>query len=112
MTKREMFVLIATTNADNAEIVEFCNHEIELIDKRSSTKSPTKAQKENEVLMDVLEEALQGLDAPITVTDLIATTEAISNLSNQKVSAMLRKMVDAGRAVKTMEKKKALFFHV
>lgn len=112
MTKREMFVLIATTNADNAEIVEFCNHEIELIDKRVSHKSPTKAQKENEALMDTLETILLALEAPTTVTDLIATNDALSELSNQKVSAMLRKMVDAGRAVKIMEKKKALFFHV
>lgn len=111
MTKREMFALIATTNADNAEIVEFCNHEIELIDKRVSHKSPTKAQKENEALMGTLETILLALEAPTTVTDLITTNEVLSELSNQKVSAMLRKMVEAGRAVKTMEKKKALFFH-
>jgi len=112
MTKKEMFTLIATVNADNAEIVDFCNHEIELIDKRSSTKSPSKTQKENEVLMDILEEALQNLDAPVTVTELIVTTGAISSLSNQKVSAVLRKMVESGRAIKTVEKKKTYFFHV
>lgn len=112
MTKKEMFTLIATVNANNAEIVDFCNHEIELIDKRSSTKSPSKTQKENEVLMDILEEALQNLDAPVTVTELIVTTGAISSLSNQKVSAVLRKMVESGRAIKTVEKKKTYFFHV
>ena len=112
MTKKEMFTLIATVNADNAEIVDFCNHEIELIDKRSSTKSPSKTQKENEVLMDILEETLQNLDAPATVTELIVTTGAISSLSNQKVSAVLRKMVESGRAIKTVEKKKTYFFHV
>lgn len=112
MTKKEMFTLIATVNSDNAEIVDFCNHEIELIDKRSSTKSPSKTQKENEVLMDILEEALQNLDAPVTVTELIVTTGAISSLSNQKVSAVLRKMVESGRAIKTVEKKKTYFFHV
>lgn len=112
MTKKEMFTLIATVNADNAEIVDFCNHEIELIDKRSSTKSPSKTQKENEVLMDILEEALQNLDAPVTVTELIVTTGAISSLSNQKVSAVLRKMVESGRAIKTVEKKKTYFFHI
>lgn len=111
MTKKEMFALIATVNADNAEIVEFCNHEIELIDKRTGAKSPTKAQKENEALMDTIEVALNALDAPTTVTNLIATTESLSSLSNQKVSAMLRKMVEAGRAVKTTEGKKTFFFH-
>ena len=109
MTKREMFVLIATTNTDNTEIVEFCNHEIELIDKRSSTKSPTKTQKENEVLMDTIEEALRAIAEKTTVTNLITATESLSNLSNQKVSAMLRKMVEAGRVVKTTEGKKTYF---
>ena len=109
MTKREMFVLIATTNADNTEIVEFCNHEIELIDKRSSSKTPTKTQKENEVLMDTIEEALRAIAEKTTVTNLIATAESLSNLSNQKVSAMLRKMVEAGRVIKTTEGKKTYF---
>ena len=112
MTKKEMFTLIATTNADNAEIVEFCNHEIELIDKRASTKSPTKTQRENEALMDTIEVALLALDAPTTVTNLITTNESLADLSNQKVSAMLRKMVEANRAVKTTEGKKTYFFHV
>ena len=109
MTKKEMFALIATLNADNAEIVEFCNHEIELIDKRSSHKTPTKVQKENEALMNVIEEALLAMNEKTTVTNLIATTETLKDYSNQKISALLRKMVEAGKAVKTMEGKKTYF---
>ena len=36
MTKKEMFTLIATLNASNQEIVDFCNHEIELLEKKKS----------------------------------------------------------------------------
>ena len=36
MTKKEMFAHIATVNADNAEIVEFCNREIELLNRADS----------------------------------------------------------------------------
>jgi len=111
MTKREMFTLIATVNADNTEIVDFCNHEIELIDKRSNTKSPTKNQKENEVLMDTIEGILWGLEEPTSITNLIVSNVTLSSFSNQKISAMLRKMVDAGRAIKVIEGKKTLFFH-
>lgn len=109
MTKKEMFNLIATINADNTEIVEFCNREIELLEKRSSTKTPTKTQKENEVLMGVIEEALSALGDKTTVTNLIVSSEALANLSNQKVSALLRKMVDTGKVIKTTEGKKTLF---
>ena len=112
MTKREMFTLIATVNSDNAEIVDFCNHEIELIDKKVTHKTPTKTQKENEALIDVLENVLAELDAPATVTELIVSNDTLSSLSNQKVSALLRKMVESGRAIKTVEKKKAYFFHI
>ena len=36
MTKKEMFTLIATLNASNTEIVDFCNHEIELLERKKS----------------------------------------------------------------------------
>ena len=111
MTKKEMFAHIATVNAADAEIVEFCNHQIELLDARKSSKSPTKTQKANEDLMDKIEFALINADAPLTVTDLISSEDALEGYTNQKISALLRKMVEAGRATKTIEGKKALFFH-
>jgi len=54
MTKKEMFVAIANVAevAANAEMVEFINHEIELLDKRNTNRSskPTKAQLEKEAI--------------------------------------------------------------
>ena len=109
MTKREMFAHIATVNATDAEIVEFCNREIELLDNRKTSKTPTKTQRENELIMDTIERDLREFEKPVTVTELIAGGEGLENLTNQKVSALLRKMVDAKRVVKTIEGKKALF---
>lgn len=109
MTKREMFSLLATVNADNAEIVEFCNHEIKLLDAKKSSKTPTKTQKENEVIMERIALDLAEFDKPVTVTELIAGGEGLEGLTNQKVSALLRKMVEAGKVVKSIEKKKAFF---
>ena len=109
MTKKEMFNLIATVNADNAEIVEFCNHELDLLNSRKSSKTPTKTQKENEVIMEKIERDLIEFEKPVTVTELIAGGDGLEGLTNQKVSALLRKMVEAGRVVKTIEGKKALF---
>ncbi len=109
MTKMEMFNLIATTNADNEEIVEFCKHEIEILSKRKGSKSPTKAQKENEGVMDKIAEALATFEDGATVTEIIKSSEDLSDFSNQKVSALLRKMIDAEKVKKTMSGKKALF---
>ncbi|MBR3673856.1 MAG: hypothetical protein IKN65_06225 [Clostridia bacterium] len=109
MTKKEMFATIATINADNAEIVEFCNHQIELLDNRKTSKTPTKKQKENEVIMDTILSALVEMDSPVTVTELIANGEGLEGLANQKVSALLRKLVLDGKVVKTTEGKKSVF---
>lgn len=109
MTKKEMFATIATINADNAEIVEFCNHQIELLDNRKTSKTPTKKQKENEVIMDTILSALVEMDSPVTVTELIANGEGLEGLANQKVSALLRKLVLDGKVVKATEGKKSVF---
>ena len=109
MTKREMYNVIATRNADDAEIVAFCENEIALLDKRKgASKTPTKTQKENEGIKDVILEVLAEADRPMTVTEMIAD-DRLHAYTNQKVSALLRQMKDAGLVVKTIEKKKAYF---
>ena len=109
MTKREMFAMIATANADNAEIVEFCNAEIALIDKHKASKKPTKTQVENEGLMDAIREVLAGAEAPMTISEIIAADEKLNALSVQRMSALLKKMVDGNEVAKTYDKKKAFF---
>jgi hypothetical protein len=112
MTKREMFAHIASVNSADAEIVDFCNHQIELLDTRKVSKTPTKTQKANEGLIEQIALDLAKFDKPVTVSELLASGErlkGLKGLSNQRVSALLRKMIESGQVVKTMEKKKALF---
>ena len=111
MTKREMFNAIAEVAEvkANEEMVAFIKHEIELLDNRKSGKGLTKTQKENEVLMANIEADLIRIGDRVTVSDLITNSEDLSGLSNQKVSALLRKMVEDKKVVKTIEKKKAYF---
>lgn len=77
--------------------------------KRSSTKTPTKTQKENEVIMERIVDALADVGKAVTVTDLIAHGIEGFELTNQKVSALLRKLVEAGKVNKTIKGKKAMF---
>lgn len=108
MTKREMFEMIATVNADNAEIVEFCNREIELLSRKSSSRGMTATQKANLEVKAVITAVLTDADAPLTVTEMIAD-DRLAMYSNQKISALLRQLVDAREVVKTIEGKKAKF---
>ena len=110
MTKREMFNHIATLNASDAEVVEFCNKEIERLDNRKSApKGLTKTQKENEVIMEKMLESLAAIATPCTVTELLKHGIEGFDLSNQKASALLRNLIKDGKVVKAMEGKKALF---
>ena len=114
MTKKEMFTLIATLNANNQEIVDFCNHEIELLEKKKSNGN-AKANEKMEKSVELVYNALAELDKAVTVSELIAekglTELANENgvVSTQKVSAMLKKLKEQGKVVSVTEKKKTYF---
>ena len=84
--------------------------EIELLEKKNSKSGQTKTQKENEILVEQLFSALSEFDKPITISEFMKeSTHEVSTLSNQKLSALMKKLVDAERVVKTTEKKKSYF---
>lgn len=112
MTKREMFVTLASLNdvVARPELVEFINHEIELLDNRkaSSANTLTKTQKENEQILVVIKDVLASIGTPCTVTEMIAD-DRLNVYTNQKISALLRKLVEKGEVIKTIDGKKARF---
>lgn len=109
MTKKEMFNLIANAMKENDDVVAFCKHEIKLLEKKASKSSQTKTQKENEVLMEKILEALETVGRPITITELQTEVAEMSEYSNQKLSALLKKLKDCGKVKKTVDKKKSYF---
>ena len=54
-------------------------------------------------------EALETVGKAVTITELQTEVAEMSEYSNQKLSAMLKKLVDCGRVTKTMDKKKSYF---
>lgn len=109
MTYVEALNIALTAVADNAEVTEKLTALREQIAKRNSTENrkPTKAQVANEALKA---QVLELVDTtPRTVTEIMALSDEISALSNQKVSALLNALVDAGAVVKTTEKRKSYF---
>ena len=112
VTKKEMFGrLIEIVEGANVEdvdaIVEFLNHEIELVSKKRAGQ--TKVQKANEGLVEVVFGAIAEADKAITVTELFEIVKNDEIKSAQKVSALVKKLVDAGRVVRTEEKGRAYF---
>lgn len=114
MTKKEMFTLIATLNATNTEIVDFCNHEIELLERKKSNGN-AKANEKMDSQVSLVYNALVAVGKPITASELIAQggLDELANesgvVSTQKVSALLKKLVDSGKVSKFTDKKKTYF---
>ena len=115
MTKKEMFAMVQAvvenaTVENKAEMIAFIEHEIELLEKKSSKSGQTKTQKENEILKEELMVALTEMEKPVTISNFCElTSHPVGKLSNQKLSALLNQLVKADRVVKTVEKKKSYF---
>ena len=112
MTKREMFEMIKANHNLSADEIAFIDHELELLAKKNSAeKKPTAVQVANEgIKADILEGMEVG--KKYTITDLMKEIPACAELSNQRVSALVRQLVADGSVERTEEKRKAYFSKV
>ena len=113
MTKREMFsaILAIDAVAENAEMVEFLQHQIDLLDSRNVMRKPTAKQTENEGIKDDICAILFENGGRMRVSE-IAQDARMEGYHPNKISALLRQMlpdVGDGRVVKEIEKKVSYF---
>lgn len=107
-TKRDLFLEVREVVAGNEELVAFVDHELELLDKKASTKS-TKVNDEQIALMDKIINALNEIGRSATISELQKENAEMAEYSNQKLSAMLKKLVDNKQVTKMVDKKKSYF---
>ena len=111
ITKRDRFnALLSLSEVQaNADLVAFIEHEIELLDKKNSgEKKPTAQQTANEVIKQGIINGMQK-GRLYTVTELIKEVAECNELTNQRVSALLRQLISEGKVVKTVDKRKSYF---
>ena len=112
VTKREKFEMLkamAEVKA-NPMLMEFIDHELELLAKKNaSEKKPTAQQVANEGLKQTIVDALIENGGLMTVTDVQKSCEELSELSNQRISALLRQLKDDGKVERVEDKRKAYF---
>lgn len=114
MTKKDWFAVLANVveaseMKNKTEALAFIAHEVELLEKKSAKSGTTKTQKENVVIMEAIKTALAEVGKAVTISELQAENTTMAEYSNQKLSALLRKLVKSGEVVKTTEKKKSYF---
>lgn len=92
------------------DAVDFIDHEVNLLAKKNSgeNKKPTKAQEENEGYKALILEFLTDKNG-VTCTDILKGVPALSEFSNQKISALMRQLRLAGKVTVDEVKGKSLF---
>ena len=111
-TKKEMFRKLIELAQENerTDLIEFCEHEINLLNKKASASGQTKTQAENEKIKVIIVEELTRIARAVTISELIKESESLGQYSNQKLSALLKQMVENDKTVtKIIDKKKSLF---
>ena len=111
ITKRDHFnaLLNIPAVAENEGLVDFINHEIDLLNRKNSTeKKPTATQVANEALKaDIL--ACMEDGRLYTISEMIKEFPCCADLSTPKVSAVIRLLKDDGVVIRTEDKRKAYF---
>lgn len=102
--------IIALANANGrADLAEFAQGRIDALAKKAGTKKPTKTQEANVGIKTTIVDALAQAGKALTVTEIIGTGALPEGTSNQKVTALLRQLIDEGAVTKTTEKKVSRF---
>ena len=110
ITKREVIKMMMNEEVvkANPTYVAYLKNELALLDKKAQNKKATKTQEQNVGIKATILEVLATIGSG-TVTDIQNGNEGLSALSNQKVSALIRQLVESGEVVRTTDKKKSIF---
>ena len=111
VTKKDLFneVIALATENGRQDLIDFANHEIELLENKAGRTTLTATQKENENIKETILKELTRIDKAVTISDLQAQSQDLKDFSNQKLSALLKQLVDTKAVVKVTDKKKSYF---
>ena len=114
ITKRERFESLLSLSQVQADpgMVEFINHELELLAKKNSAdKKPTAQQEANATIKaDIVATMEADRNRIWTVSELLkAVPNLPDTMTNQRMSALVRQMKDEGLVKRTEDKRKAYF---
>lgn len=109
ITKKDYFNQIIEVLSEHGtqEQVDFCKHEIELLDKKAQNKKKGVSE-ENRKLADIVLTVLAN-GKKMTVSEVQKADTELSTLSTPKVTALLTLLQNEGSVVREVEKGKPLF---
>ena len=109
MTKKDYFEQIKSNYALTEDEVAFIDHEIELLVKKSSVeRKPSARQIENEGIKDTIVDTMVEGEKYL-IGDMLKNFALGEDISSQRISALVAQLVDEGKVVRTVDKRKAYF---
>lgn len=118
-TRKEMFTsvsdFLAEHDADVA-LIDFINHQIELLDNKKESKKQSKEQEENVTYSNAIYEQM-AFERKYSAAELMKELPAVGDwnanheteLSVQKLASLLKPLVDGGKVIKTTEKRRVFY---
>ena len=110
-TKKEMLNIIRAGMADNAEVVAFVDHELELLARKNSAeRKPTVNQLDNKKIKKVVLEKIGTNSYTITeiIKNVLANTEW-ADLTCSRMTAIATQMAEDGDLIREVVKRKAYY---
>ena len=112
MTYVKALEIAMKTVEDNKEVYEKLEALKESISKKNSAeRKPTATQKANEEYKKAILSFME-VGKKYTISELMKSVVEIADLSNQRVSALVRQLKESGLVERTEEKRKAYFSKV
>lgn len=111
-TKREYFaqvIAILEKAQGTEELIAFCEHEVELLNKKAENKKSKGASAENIALADTVYDVLVASGKGMTVSEVQKSNDDLAGLSTPKITALMRILMDNGRVIRTVDKKRTEF---
>ena len=113
MTKKDYFYILRNAYPKDAsnysDVINFIDHEIDLLEKKNSgSKKPTAQQTANASIKDAILAGMEG-NRLYSISEIQKEIPACADVTNQRISALLRQMIDDGLVVRTEDKRKAFF---
>lgn len=115
-TRKEMYEMIieameTVEHSEKAEMIEFLNHQLEMVANRNSkSKSASaKRQAENTALAEKVLAVMVEANKPVTATELFKLCSIPEVTSTQKLVALLNILAFNGQVVRKVEKKTSFF---
>lgn len=110
-TKKDFFIILKAnypTTAENYdEVINFIDHELEMLENKSKSGKTSKEVEANNALRDEIYENMEE-GKRYTITEILTTFPCCEGMQNQRVTALVRGMMP-NRVERIEEKGRAYF---